>query len=326
MRKLLQRLAAIAALACVAAVPAFAQGEARAYPEKPVRIIVPFPPGATMDFVVRLIAQNLSEQWGKSVVVENRTGGAGVIGTDAGAKAPADGYTILAVANSFAANPTLRNDLPYNTDKDFAPITLIGSTPLVLVAHQSLPVANLAGLVDMAKQQPGTVPYGAAVGASPHMAMAWFESAAKVKLLFAPYRGQSQAQADLLAGQIKLVFGNLPDVLPQVRAGKLKALGISTARRSPLAPEIPTLAEQGYPGPEWDSWYGFLAPAGTPPEVISKFAEAVHAVLFKPETKAKLAGVGIVPVADTPAEFATFLRTTRENYAKIIKSANIHVE
>ena len=324
MNKLRRKVAVGVALSLAACASAWAQPQG--YPDKTVRIIVPFPPGATMDFVVRLIAQNLSEQWGKSVLGDNRTGGAGVIGTDAGAKAAADGYTILAVANSFAANPTLRNDLPYNTDKDFAPITLIGSTPLVMVAHPSLPVANLAALVEMAKQHPGEIPYGAAVGASPHMAMAWFVLAVNVKLLFTPYRGQSQALTDLLAGQIKLVFGNLPNVQPHVRAGKLKALGISTAQRSPLAPEIPTIAEQGYPGPQWDSWYGFLAPAGTPSDVIEKFAASVHTVLTKPDVKAKLAGVGIVPVASSPADFAHFLRTTRDSYAKIIKAANIHVE
>ncbi|MDO8276886.1 MAG: tripartite tricarboxylate transporter substrate binding protein [Burkholderiaceae bacterium] len=299
---------------------------AQSYPDKTVKLVVPFPAGATMDFVVRLIAQKLSDDWGQPVVVENRTGGAGLIGTNFVAKAPADGYTILAVANSFAANPTLRSDLPYDTARDFAPITLIGSTPLVLVAHSGLPVKNTAELVAMAKSQPGRIPYGAAGGASPHMAMAWFESVSGAKLQFVPYRGQSQAQTDLLSGQVKLVFGNLPDVLPYVKSGHIKALGIATHARSPLAPEIPTLAEAGYKGPEWDSWYGFLAPAGTPRAVIDKFSAGVSKVLSRPDVKQQLTQTGLLPVGNSPAQFANFLKTTGEDYAKIIKQAGIRAE
>ena len=299
---------------------------AQPYPDKPVKLIVPFPPGATMDSVVRLVGDKLSAEWGQPVVVENRTGAAGLIGTAAAAKAPADGYTILAIANSFAANPTLRSSMPYDTAKDFAPITLIGSTPLVLVAHPGLPANSTAELVALAKKEPGQIPYAAAPGASPHMAMAWFESASGTKLLFVPYRGQSQAQTDLLAGQVKLAFGNLPDILPYVKSGHLKALGIATAARSPLAPEIPTLIEAGYKGPQWDSWYGFVAPAGTPPDILEKVAAAVHKVLSRPEVRSELLHRGLLPVGDTPAEFRTFLQNTAEDYARIIKQAGIRVD
>ena len=296
------------------------------YPEHPVRIIVPFPAGATMDFVVRLVAEKLSADWGVRVIVENRTGAAGLIGTEAGAKAAPDGYTVLAIANSFAANPALRSDLPYDTRKDFAPVTLIGSTPLVLVAHAGVPAKSTGELVDLARKQPGTISYGAAAGASPHLAMAWFESAAAIKLLFVPYRGQAQAQTDLLGGQVKLVFGNLPDVLPLIKAGNIKAMGIATAERSALAPDIPTLAEAGYKGPEWDSWYGLVAPAATPKEIVEKISAGVTKVLAQPDVRAQLSKTGLTPTGGTPAQFGAFLETTSKNYAEIIKQANISLK
>ncbi|MEI6723770.1 MAG: tripartite tricarboxylate transporter substrate binding protein [Betaproteobacteria bacterium] len=299
---------------------------AQSYPDKPVRVIVPFPAGATLDYVVRLVSQRLGEDWGQQFIVENRTGGAGIIGTDALAKSAPDGYTIASVANSFAANPTLRQDLPYDTARDFAPITLIGSTPLILVGHPSVTANTTAELVTLAKQRPGKLSYGAAVGASPHMAMAWFVSVTGVDMALVPYRGQAQAQTDLLAGQIQLVFGNLPDVMPHVRAGKMKAYGIATAARSPLAPQIPTLAEAGYKGPEWDSWYGFVAPAKTPKEIVDKVALGVKATLARPDIREKLLGVGLQPVGGTPEEFRAFLAEKNTSYAKIIKEAGIRAE
>lgn len=296
---------------------------AQSYPEKAVRVIVPFPAGATMDYVVRLVSSRLSDDWGQPVVVENRTGGAGLIGTDAGAKAPPDGYTILAVANSFAGNPSYRKDLPYDTFKDFAPITLLGYTPLVLVGHPSVPANTTAELVAAAKEQPGQIPYGAASGASPHLAMAWFESVAGIKLQFIPYRGQAQAQTDLLSGQIKLAFGNLPDIAPHVKSGKMKALGIALQERSPLAPEIPTLAEAGYKGQNWDSFYGLVAPSKTPPAILHKIAASVDSALSRPEIKDKMLSVGFTPVGNSPEEFGKFLQTTAAIYAKIIKENGI---
>lgn len=299
---------------------------AQTYPQKAVHVIVPFPAGATMDFVVRLVSQKLSEAWGNAVVVENRTGGAGIIGTEYGARAEPDGYTILAIANSFAGNPTFRKSLPYDTFKDFAPITLLGSTPLVLVGHISVPANTTAELVALAKKKPGSLAYGAAAGASPHLAMAWFSSVAGIKLQFIPYRGQSQAQNDLLSGQIQLVFGNLPDVMPHIKNGKIKAYGIAIAQRSPLAPEIPTLAEAGYKGPQWDSWYGFVAPAKTPHDVVEKIAVSVKQVLAQADVQQRLNGVGLVPAGTSPDEFKSFLHETAESYAKILRANDIHQE
>lgn len=299
---------------------------AQTYPQKAVHVIVPFPAGATMDFVVRLVSQRLSEAWNNPVVVENRTGGAGIIGTEYGARADPDGYTILAIANSFAGNPTFRKSLPYDTFKDFAPITLLGSTPLVLVGHVSVPANTTTELVALAKKQPGSITYGAAAGASPHLAMAWFSSVAGIKLQFIPYRGQSQAQNDLLSGHIQLVFGNLPDVMPHVKNGKIKAYGIALAERSPLAPEIPTLAEAGYKGPQWDSWYGFVAPAKTPRDIVEKISAGVRQVLARPDVKERLNGVGLVPAGTSPDEFKTFLHATAASYAKILRANDIHQE
>ena len=296
------------------------------YPDKPVRVIVPFPAGATMDYVVRLVAARLSDDWGKPVVVENRTGGAGIIGTDAGAKSAPDGYTILAVANSFAGNPAYRTDLPYDTFKDFAPVSLVGYTPLVLVGHPSVPANSTAELVALARKQPGKITYGAASGASPHLAMAWFRSVAGIDLQLVPYRGQAQAQTDLLAGTINLAFGNLPDIAPHVKAGKLKAYGIALQQRSKLAPDIPTLAEAGYPGQDWDSWYGFVVPSKTPREVVDKIAAGTKSALGRSEIAEKLNGVGLVPVGSTPEEFRKFLGSTAAAYAKIIKENAIKPE
>jgi tripartite-type tricarboxylate transporter receptor subunit TctC len=305
---------------------AVSASQAQTWPDKPVRVIVPFPAGATLDFVVRLVSQRLGEDWNHQFVVENRTGGAGIIGTDALAKSAPDGYTIASVANSFASNPTLRNDLPYDTARDFVPITLIGSTPLVLVGHASVPANTTAELIALAKRQPGKLSYGAAVGASPHMAMAWFVAVTGTDMVLVPYRGQAQAQTDVLAGQIQLVFGNLPDVMPHVRAGKIKAYGIATLARSPLAPQIPTLAEAGYKGPEWDSWYGFVAPARTPKDIVDKLAAGVKQVLARADVRDKLLGVGLQPAGSTPEEFRAFLQEKASSYAKIIKEAGIRAE
>jgi tripartite-type tricarboxylate transporter receptor subunit TctC len=312
---------ALVALACAApAAPAFA------WPDKPVRIIVPFPAGATLDFVVRLVSQRLAEDLGQPFVVENLTGGAGITGTAALAKANPDGYTFASIANSFASNPTLRNDLPYDTARDFVPVSLIGATPLVLVGHASVPANTTAELVALAKREPKKLSYGAAVGASPHMAMAWFVSVTGTDLVLVPYRGQAQAQTDLLSGQINLVFGNLPDVMPHVRANKIKAYGIATQARSPLAPQIPTLGEAGYKGPEWDSWYGFVAPARTPKDIVDKMAASVKSALARPEIREKLLGVGLQPAGSSPEEFRAFLQEKVTSYAKIIKEAGIKAE
>ncbi len=263
------------------------------YPNRPVRIIFPFPPGGISDLVSRLVGQTLSEYWGQPVVQEPRTGGAGIPATELGAKAAPDGYSVLFVANSFAGNPALRKDLPYDTINDFAPVALLGSTPLVLTVNSAVPVNTVAELIELAKRQPGKLSYGAAVGSSPHLAMAWFAAQAGIEVVHVPYRGQAQVQTDLLAGHIQMVFGNLPDVLPAAKSGAVRILGIATAARSPLAPDISTLTEAGYGGQEWDSWYGLVAPAKTPKPIIDKVHAGVGRALAKPDIKERLFAAGL---------------------------------
>jgi tripartite-type tricarboxylate transporter receptor subunit TctC len=288
---------------------------------------VPYPPGGSTDILARILQPRLSQQLGgRTVIVENRPGAASQIATAHVARAEPDGSTLLVSFDNHGINPAVKPKLPYDTFKDFAPITLLGSTPLVLVGHVSVPANTTTELVALAKKQPGSITYGAAAGASPHLAMAWFSSVAGIKLQFIPYRGQSQAQNDLLSGHIQLVFGNLPDVMPHVKNGKIKAYGIALAERSPLAPEIPTLAEAGYKGPQWDSWYGFVAPAKTPRDIVEKISAGVRQVLARPDVKERLNGVGLVPAGTSPDEFKTFLHATAASYAKILRANDIHQE
>jgi tripartite-type tricarboxylate transporter receptor subunit TctC len=299
---------------------------AQEFPERPVRIIFPFPAGAVSDYLIRLVAESTGSELGKPVLVENRSGGAGIPGTEAGARAAPDGYTVLFVANSFASNPILRNDLPYDTDRDFQPLTLLGSTPLVLTVHASVPVQDAKQLVSLAKDRPGKLNYGAAVGASPHLAMAWFKAVSGIDVVFIPYRGQGQVQTDLLAGTLQMVFGNLNDMIPAAKAGKLRMLGIAMPKRSSLAPDVPTLAEEGFPGPVWDSFYGLVAPAQTPKAIVGKLATAFSAALQKPDVRSKMLAVGFEPAGGTPEEFKAFLEDARSNYAKTIRDANIRLQ
>ena len=315
--------AAVAGLALLLAPPAGAQ----AYPDKPVRIIVPFPPGATIDFLARLLAQKLGEDWGVNVFVENKSGAGGIVGIDAAAKSMPDGYTFVCVANSFAANPVLRKDLPYDTFKDLAPVTLVGVTPHVLVAFPALPANTVTELVAYAKQQPGKVTYASfGSGTTPHLAGETLKSMAGIDIVHVPYRGQIPALADVMTGQVSMTFGNLPDVMPQVAARKLKALAIATLQRSALAPELPTLGEAGLPGFTSDSWFGIAAPAKTPPAAIRKMQTQVADILRRPDVKSRLHTAGVEPSGNTPEQFGTFLQEQMAKYAAIIKAAGIKAE
>ena len=315
--------AAVAGLALLLAPPAGAQ----AYPDKPVRIIVPFPPGATIDFLARLLAQKLGEDWGVNVFVENKSGAGGIVGIDAAAKSMPDGYTFVCVANSFAANPVLRKDLPYDTFKDLAPVTLVGVTPHLLVAFPALPANTVTELVAYAKQQPGRVTYASfGSGTTPHLAGETLKSMAGIDIVHVPYRGQIPALADVMAGQVSMTFGNLPDVMPQVAARKLKALAIATLQRSALAPELPTLGEAGLPGFTSDSWFGIAAPAKTPPAAVRKMQTQVADILRRPDVKSRLHTAGVEPSGNTPEQFGTFLQEQMAKYAAIIKAAGIKAE
>lgn len=299
---------------------------AQAFPDRPIRIIFPFPAGAVSDYMIRLVAEAATPELGTSVIVENRSGGVGIPGTEAAARSAPDGYTVLFVANSFANNPIVRKDLPYDTDRDFDPLMLIGSTPLVLTVHASVPAETTEQLVALLKEKPGQLNFGAAPGVSQHLAMEWFKRAADVSVVHIPYRGAGQVLPDLMAGRLQLVFNNVNDSAPHVKTGKLKILGITTPKRSPLAPDVRTLAEAGYPGPAWDSFYGLVLPAKTPKPIVDKLSAAFSAAVKKPDVQSKMAAVGFQPAGGTPAEFKAFLQEARASSAKIIRDADIRIQ
>ena len=303
----------------------FVQGVlGQSFPSKPIQIISPFPAGGTLDTVVRLIAQRMSEQVGQPVVVENRTGASGIIGFSAAAKAPPDGYTMVAMANSFATAPAVRNDLPYDSHKDFAPVTFIGRTPHILAVHASSPANTVKDLVAMAKQKPESVSYGTlGDGTYSHLVGKMFEKAAGVQLLQVPFRGSAPTIAALAANQITMAFGNLPEIMPQVRAGKLKALALSATSRLPQAPELPTMTEAGFPGFHSESWYGLVGPAGVPANIVKRLQQEVARAMTQPDAKERLAAQGVFGGGETPEEFTKSLRELMATYAAIAKETNI---
>ncbi|HVJ12906.1 MAG TPA: tripartite tricarboxylate transporter substrate binding protein [Burkholderiales bacterium] len=300
---------------------------AQTYPTKTVRIIVGLAPGGTTDVFTRTLAQRLTEAWGQTVIVENRPGASGMIGAEAVAKAAPDGYTLLvSPQTSLAVAPALYGKAPYDTAKDFAPVSLLGSTPLVMIVHPSFPAKSFAEFVALAKK--GTpLTYGSGgVGSSPHMTGELLSAALGVKMNHVPYKGENPAIADTIGGQIPIMFGNLPVALPHVRSGRVVALATTTAQRSPLAPEIPTMSEGGIKDFEMATWYGMLAPAGTPPELVQKIQRDAARVLSDAQTRDRLTQMGVDLILNTPEEFRTYLNAEIARYTKIIKSAGLKAE
>lgn len=319
--------ALLLALATLAGFLHVSPAQAQAYPSRTIRIIAPFPPGATLDLLSRLIAQKLAEDWGVPVIVENRAGGGGIIGTDAAAKAAPDGYTFATVPNSFAANPFLRKDLPYDTQRDLAPVSLLGITPHILVVHPGVKANTIQELVALAKQQPGRLTYASfGSGSSPHLAGEMLKMQAGVDLVHVIYRGQVAALTDLLNGQVTMTFGNLPDVMGHVKAGKLRAVGIATQARSAMAPDLPTLGEGGLPGLTSDSWYGFIVPAKTPADIVKKVEAQVAQILRRPDIRERLLGAGVEPIGSTREQFSEFLKDQGAKYEKVIRTAGIKAD
>jgi tripartite-type tricarboxylate transporter receptor subunit TctC len=319
------KLSTIAAL--VLSLAASSLAHAQSYPTKTVRIIVGLAPGGTTDVFTRTLAQRLTEAWGQTVIVENRPGASGMIGADAVAKAAPDGYTLLvSPQTSLAVAPALYGKAPYDTAKDFAPVSLLGSTPLVMIVHPSFPAKSFAEFVALAKK--GTpLTYGSGgVGSSPHMTGELISAALGVKMNHVPYKGENPAIADTMGGQIPIMFGNLPVALPHVRSGKVLALATTTAKRSPLAPEIPTMSEGGIKDFEMATWYGMLAPAGTPPELVQKIQRDSARVLSDTQTRERLTQMGVDLILNTPEEFRTYLNAEIARYTKIIKSAGLKAE
>lgn len=305
----------VAAITCIAG-PAGAQVE---YPTKPLRLVVPFSAGGPTDVLARAIAQKLGESLGQSVVVENRAGAGGNIASDFVAKSPPDGHTlVLANVGTHAINPSLYSKLPFDTLRDFAPIALVASASIVMVAHPSVPAASVKEFIALAKSQP--LSYASAgTGTPQHLAGELFNMLTGAKLAHIPYKGGSPALNDLLGGQVSTAFVSLPAALPYVQTGKLRAFGVTTAKRSEAAPELPTLAEAGVPGFEVDNWYGVLAPAGTPKNVVAKLNSEIVKLMSTPEMRKRLGDQGFEILRSTPEEFAAFNKTELVKWARVIK-------
>jgi tripartite-type tricarboxylate transporter receptor subunit TctC len=315
-----------AVVACgVASVPALA---AETFPAKPAHLVVPFPPGGPLDSIGRAIAQKLTEAWGQGVVVENKPGAGGNIGADYVAKSAPDGYTVVMGAlSTHAVNPSLYAKMPYDAQTDFAPITLVAVTPNVLVVNPSLPVHSVKELIAYAKANPGKLSFGSGSnGSAGHLAGELFKVDTGVDMVHVPYKGAAPAMQALLAGDTQLMFDNLASAMTQVKAGKLRALAVTTAQRSKLAPDLPTMAEAGVPGFDISTWFGLLAPAGTPPAVIEKWNADVTKILSAPEMRERLAAQGAEAAPDSPAQFAQFIAHELAKYAPIVKASGAKVD
>lgn len=321
--KLWIRSALVAVFAGAAAFAACAQS----FPSKPIRLLVPFAPGGTTDAVARVIGAKLADILGQPVVVDNRAGGGTTIGTEALARSPADGYTIMLATPDFTVNPSLQPKLPYDTLKDFAPIALIATYPMVMVVHPDPKLGSVAELVAQAKARPGQINYASAGnGSMPHLCGELFNSLAGVKLTHVPYRGNGPAVADLLAGHVSVLFTGGPAVAGHVKSGKLKMLAVSTSKRHASLPELPTLAESGVPGYDVTAWFGFIAPAGVPKEVVAKLNTAIAGALQAPEVREKLSSLGAELRAGTPEAFGIVIREEIDKWARVVRDAHIRVE
>jgi tripartite-type tricarboxylate transporter receptor subunit TctC len=321
---MMRRLISLALAMILSAAAAQAQ---TAWPTKPIRLIVGFAAGGSTDVTARIIAQAVSERLGQPVVIENRTGAGGNIGADTVAKADPDGYTLLMTTSStFAANPSLYKSLPFDVQKDFAPIALTAFIPNLLVVNPSVPSNNVSDFIAYLKENPGKLNYGSAGnGTSQHLSGELFNSLAGVRMVHVAYRGGAPAVSDLLGGQVQVIFAPLVEVIQQVRAEKLKALGITTAKRSPLLPEVPTIAEN-LPGYEITLWNGLLAPANTPPEIIEMINRATSDALRSADVKAKLAEQGSEPVGGSPAEFKAFIASELVKWRKLVEVSGATVQ
>ena len=321
---MIRRLFILLAAACAASP---ATGLAQAYPSQPIRFIVPFTPGTGIDIIARSVGQRLSERIGQAVVVENRAGASGNIGTELAAKAKPDGYTVLVTVSTFVANRPLFKNVPYDPVKDFAPITLSAWGSLLIVAHPSTGFSTVPELVAAAKASPGKLNYGSpGVGTPHHISMELFKNVTGVAVVHVPYKGTAGAVTDLLGGQINLMFLPIHVALPHVRAGKLKALAVSSPQRSGLAPDVPTLSETGIQGVEVDMWYAFFAPHGTPKEVIARLNSEMRAILGTPEIRASFLAQGLEPTASTPEEVRSLVEKDLVKWERVVREAKISPE
>ncbi|HTG96152.1 MAG TPA: tripartite tricarboxylate transporter substrate binding protein [Burkholderiales bacterium] len=305
-----------------------AVASAQTYPTKPVRLMVPFPPGGSTDIVARIVAQKLAAQLGQGVVIENRGGAGGSLGTAVVAKAPADGYTLtVGTTSTHVVAPSVFQKLEYDPVKDFAPISLIAVTPYLLVVNPKVQAKTLKELVELMKSQPGKMNYASAgVGSTTHLAMEMLKGASQTYALHIPYNGNGPAGTAVIAGQVEILFGSLPAVLPHAKSGRVRALAVGTPKRSPSLPDVPTVSESGYPGFDASLWLAIMAPAGTPQPVIDRLHKEVVAAVADKATAESLDKNGAEPITSTPAELAAMIRDGVRKYAKVVKDAGVKPE
>ena len=321
----LARIACAVLAATAAAVPTTSSGQA--YPTKPVRMIVPSSAGGGTDIVARILAPELSKRLGQQVVIDNRPGAGTMIGIEVAAKSPADGYTVLMGLSTLAINSALYKKVPYDPQHDFAPITQAVSSASIIVVHPSVPVKTLKELIAFSRARPGQLNYASAgTGTYPHMTMELFLSMAKLKMVHIPYKGTAPAMIDMLAGQVSTMAATVLTGMPHIRSGRLRPLGITSLARSSVAPEIPTVAEAGLPGYESVQWYGMLAPAKTPREIVNRLYTETSAILKQPEIRTRFANDGADTVASSPDEFTRYIQSELVKWAKVARDAGIQAD
>ena len=306
------------------ALPAFAQS---AYPSRPVKFVVPFPAGGPVDTTGRAVAQKLSELWGQQAIVDNRAGAGGIVGAEIAAKLPADGYNVFVCSIHHSVLPSLKPRLTYDIEKDFVPVSFGAMFPVVLVAHPDVPVKTVADIIALDKRSPGKLSFGSSgSGGGTHLAGELFNMQAGTKLLHVPYKGSAPAMTDLLGGQVQFMFSDAPTALPQIKAGKVRAIAVASAKRSALLPDVPTVVESGLPGYEAYSWAGFLAPAGTPKDVVQRLSADIGKALSDPQVKQRLYDAGAEAAPTTPEAFAKMLHTEIAKWTKVVRTADIKVD
>jgi tripartite-type tricarboxylate transporter receptor subunit TctC len=328
--RFLRRCIVLSAAAAVAAVPllASAQGATAAFPQKPVRIVVPYPPGGTNDVLARVLAQKLQDAWGQPVVVENKPGAAGNIGAAEVAKAVPDGHTLLLTnINITSMNPALVARMPFDAQKDFAPISLLGTTAMALVVHPNVPVKSAQELIRLLREKPGRMSYASSGNGSPqHMSAEMFKAMTATRIVHIPYRGAAPAVTDVVAGQVEMTFGVVNQLLPHIRSGKLRPLAVTTSKRLPSLPDVPTLDESGVKGYESEIWLGLAAPAGTPAAVIERINQDVRKAMSDPEVVTRLAGQGVDVLVSSPEQMRERAAQDLKRWSAIIKTSGIKAE